>query len=49
MEVENAVFRRPLRMEDLHDLVEQVNKVERIGHRGPDLRKPEQMLLKLKL
>jgi hypothetical protein len=36
-------------VEDLDDLVEQVGKVERIGHRGPDLREPEKPLLKLEL
>jgi hypothetical protein len=33
----------------LHDLVEQIDEMERIRHRGPDLRKPEEVLLDLKL
>jgi hypothetical protein len=49
IEVEDAILWHPLRMEDLDDLVEQVGEVERIGHQGPNLRKPEKPLLKLEL
>jgi antitoxin component of MazEF toxin-antitoxin module len=49
IEVENAVFRRPLRMENLDDLIEQVGKMERVRHRHPDLRKPKKLLFELEL